>query len=108
MGRNRWGDEIEPDVGSNRELRAFERDRKLKSTTPGQSQPLRLFARFIDPNEKTFRDEVAPQAIADMVGLIEKLFMCENWSDTIDVHADTLTATVRRTDRGEAAICQKI
>jgi hypothetical protein len=59
---------------------------------------------FIDANEKTFRDNAAPQAIADMVGVIEKLFASESWSDKLDGHSARLEATVKRTAQDQIPI----
>jgi hypothetical protein len=50
---------------------------------------------FIDANERTFRDNAAPQAIADMAGMIEELFMSESWRDMLDVHSGRHGASVK-------------
>jgi hypothetical protein len=38
---------------------------------------------IIDANKKVFTDKVAPQAIADMIGLIDELFSCEKWNSLL-------------------------
>jgi hypothetical protein len=38
---------------------------------------------IIDANKKVFGDKTVPQAIADMVGLIDELFSCEKWTSLL-------------------------
>ena len=38
---------------------------------------------IIDANKKVFVQGEAPQEIADMVGAIQNLFMCECWADKL-------------------------
>ena len=50
---------------------------------------------FIEANERAF-EHVAPQAIADMIGIIGKLFECEKWESLLKKEAPRLEATLRR------------
>ena len=51
---------------------------------------------FIEANEKAFEEQAAPQAIADMIGIIGELFECENWESLLNKKAVKLGGTLRR------------
>jgi hypothetical protein len=38
---------------------------------------------IIDANKKAFSDQSVPEEIADIIGLIEELFSCENWKSLL-------------------------
>lgn len=51
---------------------------------------------MIDANKKTFLDQSVPQELADMIGLIEKLFLCENWSSLLKKKGTKVEATLQQ------------
>jgi hypothetical protein len=63
---------------------------------------------FIEANDVVFRRREAPQAIDDMVGVIEEAFVTESWSTFLAREQTTMSVALngsrQQIERGEAAI----